>query len=89
LGFGTRESGDRIKGCDGTCIHAVCSLARAGGWSITNVAAFSIFPVYLLARYRAFLLRRGESNPDVPLFFFGFPSGFQHELWISMFMTRP
>jgi len=43
LGFGTRESGDRIKGCDGACIHAVGSLAGAGGWSITKVAAFPIF----------------------------------------------
>ena len=33
---------DRIKGCDGACIHAVDSLAGADGWSITNVAAFPI-----------------------------------------------
>ena len=25
------ESGDRIKGCDGTCLHAVGSLAGVGG----------------------------------------------------------
>jgi len=39
-GVWNRESGDRIKGCDGACIHAVGSLAGADGWSITNVAAF-------------------------------------------------
>ena len=38
------ESGDYIKGCDGTCIHAVGSLAGADGWSITNVAAFPFSP---------------------------------------------
>ena len=37
-----RESGDHIKGCDGTWIHAVGSLAGADGWNITNVAAFPI-----------------------------------------------
>jgi hypothetical protein len=37
------ESSDRIKGCDGTCIRAVDSLAGVGGWSITNVTAFIIF----------------------------------------------
>jgi hypothetical protein len=42
-GVWDRESGDRIKGCDGACIHAVGSLAGAMGWSITNVAAFPIF----------------------------------------------
>ena len=26
-----RENGDRIKGCDGACVHAVGSLAGAGG----------------------------------------------------------
>jgi hypothetical protein len=31
VGVWDRESGDRIKGCDGTCIHAVGSLAGAGG----------------------------------------------------------
>ena len=36
------ESSDRIKGCDGTCIRAVDSLAGVGGWSITNVTAFTI-----------------------------------------------
>ena len=40
VGVWDRESGDRIKGCDGACIHAVGSLAGAGGWSITNVTAF-------------------------------------------------
>jgi len=44
VGVWNCESGDRIKGCDGTCLHAIGSLAGAGGWSITNVAAFSIFP---------------------------------------------
>ncbi len=39
-----RESGDRIKGCDGACVHAVGSLAGADGWSITNVAAFPFTP---------------------------------------------
>jgi hypothetical protein len=33
---------EQFKGCDGACIHAVGSLAGAGGWSITNVAAFPI-----------------------------------------------
>jgi hypothetical protein len=42
-GVWDRESGDRIKGCDGACIHAVGSLAGADSWSITKVAAFSIF----------------------------------------------
>jgi hypothetical protein len=42
VGVWNCESGDRIKGCDGTCIRAVDSLAGVGGWSITNVAAFSI-----------------------------------------------
>jgi hypothetical protein len=37
-----RESGDRIKGCDGTWIHAVGSIAGADGWNVTNVAAFPI-----------------------------------------------
>jgi hypothetical protein len=41
-GVWDRESGDRIKGCDGTWIHAVGSLAGADGWNITNVAAFPI-----------------------------------------------
>ena len=36
------ESGDRIKKCDGACIHPVDSVAEVGGWSITNVAAFPI-----------------------------------------------
>ena len=31
VGVWDRKSGDRIKGCDGTCIHAVGSLARADG----------------------------------------------------------
>jgi hypothetical protein len=30
---------DCIEGCNGECIHAVGSLAGAGGWSITNVTA--------------------------------------------------
>src|SRR5690348_12414644 len=42
VGVWNCESSDRIKGCDGACIHAVGFLAGAGGWSITNVAAFSI-----------------------------------------------
>jgi len=41
-GVWDRESGDRIKGCDGTWIHATGSLAGADGWNITNVAAFPI-----------------------------------------------
>ena len=36
------ESSDRIEGCDGACIHAAGSLAGAGSWSITNVAAFLV-----------------------------------------------
>ena len=44
VGVWNCESSDRIKGCDGACIHAVGSLAGAGGWSITNVAAFPVFP---------------------------------------------
>jgi len=31
VGVWDRESGDRIKGCDGACLHAVSSLAGAGG----------------------------------------------------------
>ena len=31
VGVWDRESGDRIKGCDGTCLHAVSSLAGAHG----------------------------------------------------------
>lgn len=46
-----RESGDRIKGCDGTWIHALGSLAGAHGWNITNVAALPISrPIYALLR---------------------------------------
>src|SRR5215470_15486389 len=45
VGVWNCESSDYIEGCDGTCIHAVGFLAGAGGWSITNVAAFPIFPV--------------------------------------------
>jgi hypothetical protein len=41
VGVWNCESSDRIKGCDGACIHAVGFLAGAGGWSITNVAAFT------------------------------------------------
>ena len=37
------ESSDRIRGCDGACVLAAGFLARAGGKSITNVAALSIF----------------------------------------------
>jgi len=32
VGVWNRESGDRIKGCDGACVHAESSLARAGGF---------------------------------------------------------
>ena len=87
LGFGTRESGDRIKGCDGACIHAVGSLARAGGWSITNVAAFPIFRPDDRAYWDLFFGRR-EPTSTALIFFVAFPSGFQHELWISMFRMR-
>jgi hypothetical protein len=45
VGVWDRESGDRIKGCDGACIHAEGSLAGAGGWSITNVTAFTFSSV--------------------------------------------
>ena len=30
-GVRNRESGDHIKGCDGTCVHAGGSLAGVGG----------------------------------------------------------
>ena len=50
------ESSDYIKGCDGACIHAVSFLAGAGGWNITNVAAFTIFPVRLFGSF----CRRGN-----------------------------
>jgi hypothetical protein len=43
VGVWNCESSDYIKGCDGACIHAVGFLAGAGGWNITNVAAFTIF----------------------------------------------
>jgi hypothetical protein len=42
LGFGTAKAVIASRGCDGACIHAMGSLAGADGWSITNVAAFSI-----------------------------------------------
>jgi hypothetical protein len=31
VGVWDRESGDRIKGCDGACLHAIGPLARANG----------------------------------------------------------
>jgi len=31
VGVWNRESGDRIKGCDGACLHAVGSLAGVSG----------------------------------------------------------
>lgn len=43
VGAGNCESSDRIRGCDGACVLAAGFLARAGGKSITNVAALSIF----------------------------------------------
>ena len=43
-GVWNRKSGDRIRGCDGTRIHATNSLARVGGQSVTNVAALSFCP---------------------------------------------
>ena len=46
VGVWDRESGDRIKGCDGACVHAEGSLAGAGGWSVTNVTAFTFFLVF-------------------------------------------
>ena len=45
VGVWDRESGDCIKGCDGACVHAEGSLAGAGGWSITNVTAFTFLVV--------------------------------------------
>jgi Protein of Unknown function (DUF2784) len=51
VGVWDRESGDHIKGCDGAWIHAISSLAGAGGWNITNVAAFSVFPVQFGRRW--------------------------------------
>jgi len=50
VGVWDRESGDRIKGCDGACVHAEGSLAGAGGWSITNVTAFTFFQRFPLRR---------------------------------------
>src|SRR5215471_11476986 len=49
VGVWNCESGDYIKGCDGTCIHAVSSLAGADGWNITNVAAFFFVSAYWFA----------------------------------------
>jgi len=43
VGVRNRESGDRVRGCDGARIHAAGSLARAGGWSVTKIAALLIF----------------------------------------------
>jgi hypothetical protein len=42
VGVWNCESSDYIKGCDGACILAVGFLAGADGWSVTNVAAFTI-----------------------------------------------
>ncbi len=63
------ESGDRIKGCDGTCVHATNSLAGVGGWSITKVAAFSIFcaiplrrPISRSTQFTKYLLKAYNSR---------------------------
>ena len=48
VGVWDRESGGRIKGCDGACFHAINSLAGADSWSITNVTAFTFFPHLLI-----------------------------------------
>jgi hypothetical protein len=80
VGVWNCESSDYIKGCDGACILAVGFLAGAGGWSVTNVAAFSI---------------PKNANPDMDLRFAAKQSAhgalillslhlpFQQELWIS------
>jgi len=49
-GVWNRKSGNRIRGCDGTRIHATNSLARVGGQSVTNVAALSFCPHFPLCR---------------------------------------
>ena len=54
VGVWNRESSDRIKGCDGACIHAVGSLAGADGWSITDVTAFIFFQRSLLPQAWSF-----------------------------------
>ena len=60
VGVWNCESSDRIKGCDGACIHAVGSLAGADGWSVTNVAAFTFSPTGLTA---ASLLSQKSLSP--------------------------
>ena len=83
-GVWDRESGDHIKGCYGAWIYAIRSLAGAGGWNITNVAAFSVFPVQFGRTLNLFgtalddgLRVSSSINPD-----------FQHELWIRLFMIH-
>jgi hypothetical protein len=68
VGVWDRESGDRIKGCDGACIHAEGSLAGVGGWSITNVTAFTFccLPVVLSAINSSFWL--SPQIVPVPIF---------------------
>jgi hypothetical protein len=55
------ESSDRIKGCDGACIHAVSSLAGADGWSVTNVAAFPISGMQV-RRFPRFVRSRSKES---------------------------
>jgi hypothetical protein len=43
------ESSDRIKDRDGARIQVVDSLAGVDGWSVTNVAVFSISPAFFLS----------------------------------------
>lgn len=42
-GVWNRQSGNRIKGCDGARIHADDSLARVDSQSVTKAAAFFLF----------------------------------------------
>jgi hypothetical protein len=76
-GFWNRESRDCIKGCGGTWIHAVGSLAGADGWNLTNVAAFPISSaIYGTCQSRIF---QGREVTDATCFSCYRPD-FQHDL---------
>jgi len=52
-GVWNRQSGNRIRGCDGARIHAADSLARVDSQSVTKAAAlFPFFPLPLLCQIR-------------------------------------
>jgi hypothetical protein len=70
VGVWNCESSDRIKGCDGAGIHAIGSLAGANGWSLTKVAAFSIFQGKDLPVPFSILLGRRPANADCSLLCF-------------------